>query len=177
MILGVDSAIATCGYAVVDPRTKVVVALGVVQTERDATIAKSTDRARRVRQVVAELGRIATEYAVTTIAAEAMLLFGNVAAATAQSLCWGALVALAELRGLELREVVARDWQHAVLPGSKKISYPKLEAALARFVGARLLAIPKTLQTHALDAVGVGVYAALRGARVITKGAAAACEP
>lgn len=171
MILGIDSAMATCGYAVIDPRTKSVVALGVIETERDAAISKSTDRARRIRQVVASLSEIVTQHGVTVMAAEAMLLFGKVAAAAAQSLCWGGLVALAELRGVELREVVARDWQHAVLPGSKKISYPKLERALARFVGPRIGAVPKSLQTHALDAVGVGVYAALRGGRVITKGA------
>lgn len=165
MILGVDPGLASCGWAVVDPRTKRVVELGVITTEHDSTIAKSTDRARRMAVVARGLHELVQTYAVRTVAAEAMLLFGNVAAATAQSLCWGTLIAVAERHGCEILEVVARDWQRAVLPGEGRIKYEGVKDKLAKFVGARVLRFPKDLQTHALDAVGVAVYASLRSTR------------
>lgn len=170
MILGVDCGIAKCGWAIIDPRA-VVVDLGVIVTEKDAAIAKSIDRARRGDVVLAQLRALAVRHRITAIAAESMLLFGNVAAAWSQLLCWGLLVALARELGVPIVEVTAKDWQHDVVRGVKKIKYAAVFKKLKAFVGpARVDAItPPTLQEHAVDAAGIAFYARLRKTTAVAK--------
>ncbi|HVK89495.1 MAG TPA: crossover junction endodeoxyribonuclease RuvC [Kofleriaceae bacterium] len=171
MILAIDPGLAACGWAVVDPATALVAELGVLTTEPDKAIAKSTDRARRAHQLAAQLAELAAVHGCTVLAAEAMLLFGNVNAATAQVLCWGALLGVAHARGLSVVEVRAKDWQHDVV-GPGKVNYARVEKKLTKHVGPRIGAIAKNLRTHALDAVAIGLYAALRKVPAVVKGAA-----
>lgn len=168
MILAVDPGLASCGWAVVEQTSARVIDFGVITTEPDKAIPKSTDRARRAATLARELDARAALHRCDVISAESMLLFGNVNAATSQVLCWGALIALAHVHGMGVVEVRAKDWQHAVMPGTKKVSYPKLERALTSFVGSRIERIEKQLRTHALDAVGIGIYTALRPVARVT---------
>ncbi len=162
MILAIDPGLASCGWAVVEQTSARLIALGVITTEQDKGIAPSTDRARRGIEIGRQLSELVDLHDCEHVAAESMLLFGNINAATCQVLCWGVLLGVAQVHGLGVVEVLAKDWQHAVTPGRKKIDYGKVEKALSKFVGAPLDRIERKLRTHALDAVGVGVFAARR---------------
>lgn len=179
MILGVDGGYARCGWAVVEPRTARIVALGVIITKQDKRVDASTDRARRVAEVVRQLGEIARQHGCTTIAAEQALGFGPGAAVAANMLPFGAVIGLAVERGLELYEVIATVWQHAVVglplpppgrrkkgePKRRKLDYAVVEDALTKYAGQQgqyvLMAIDASDRTHALDGVGIGMLAAL----------------
>lgn len=168
MILAVDPAIATTGWAVIDPTTRpiAVIDLGVATTEVVEGVAKTVGNARRIAAVGRELDLRVRLHGCTTLAAEQMLSFGTVHAVVPQALCWGVLAQLAEQRGIELLEVVSKEWQEAVSPGLSKLKkakrYPLVEAEVRRFLGARLDHLPEALRTHAVDAVAVGLFAALR---------------
>lgn len=167
MILGADPGYATCGWSVIEPRTARVVALGVITTTQNKRLDLSTDRARRVAQVCAELADIAARFGCTEIAAEQALGHGASAAVAANMLPWGALIMLAVQRGALLREVRAKTWQHAVLGLEKgAVDYEQVEVMLGGFVGVDLAdviaAIKPKLRTHALDGVGIGLLGALR---------------
>ncbi len=162
-ILGVDPALATCGWSVVTPRTGKVIACGVITTEHDGAIDKSVDGPRRIAAVGAELARIRAQHHCTRIVAEEMLLHGTTHAVVPQVLCWGMLVMLAVTSGVSLELVVSKTWQHAITGQAKgKVDYAVVKAGLSKFIGYPLQLIPKELRTHAIDASGVGMMGALR---------------
>ena len=163
MILALDPGLAACGWAIVTPSSGAVKGLGCLVTEIDRGLRRSTDRARRAGELCRALGALISTWGVSSLALESPLLHGNPNAAAAQVLIWGAAVTLAVERRLPLVEVVAKGWQRAILPGKGKVPYEQVKARLASYVPAELLGnVPAGVQTHALDAVGVGVYAALR---------------
>jgi Holliday junction resolvasome RuvABC endonuclease subunit len=167
VILGVDPGYAKCGWAVVDRPHGRVLALGLIVTTQDKSVDKSTDRARRVADVCTWLHTFAVEYGCTTIAAEQALGHGAADAVAANQLPWGGVIAVALALGAELVEVKAKVWQHAVLGiETGKVDYEKVEADLGSYVDAQaadvLKRIKKADRNHALDAVGVGLLAALR---------------
>lgn len=168
VILGIDTAIATCGWSVVDPRSCAIVDFGVIETSRDARADKSTDFGRRSAIVSAALKSTIAAHGVRRIAAEQALLYGATNAVVSQVVTAGALVGLSVALDLELVEVVAVEWQRAVLgldPKAKgKVPYERVVSELELLAGSRLLRLPKPLRTHALDAIGVGAFAALRPA-------------
>lgn len=173
MLLGVDPGYARCGWAVVDPRTARVVALGVILTAKDPKVSLATDRARRMAVVAKQLATIAAEHNVTAIAAEEPLGFGAAAAVAANQLPWGAIVMLAVQRDYQLHGVAAHAWQHAVL-GTERINpetgkrapvdYEQVERALLSYVDAAQISldVPPHLKNHALDACGIALLVALR---------------
>jgi len=171
MILGVDPGYAKCGWSVVDALGRVK-ALGVILTTQDPgvkkkTVALSTDRMRRVSDVGAVLAARAKDYGCTMIAAEQALQHGAAAAIAANLLPWGALTTLATMTGMRLVEITAKTWQHAVLGlEAGAVDYETLEKELSAYVDCQSAvgfdAIKKALRTHAVDAVGVGLLAALR---------------
>jgi Holliday junction resolvasome RuvABC endonuclease subunit len=168
--LGVDPGIAAVGWSVVDERARVL-DLGVVVTKRDASIPKSTDRSRRILDITEALLDEIGRHGPARIAAEQPLGHGTTNAVVPQALLWGVLIEIARSRNLELVEVAAKSWQHAVIPatGRKAVPYPKVARELERLAGSRLFAVRKGLRTHALDAIGVAAFAALLpGARRIT---------
>jgi Holliday junction resolvasome RuvABC endonuclease subunit len=173
-VLGVDVAMATCGYAVVDASARPlrVVEIGAIPTERDGAIRVAVDRSRRIGHVGGALAAICARHAVTTIAGEEPLGFGTVHAVIPQALCWGALSMLATLRDLELVQVVSKDWQEEVSPGLSKLKkanrYPVVEAKLVRYLGAQLDDIAETLRTHVIDAVAIALFAVLQRHRCQT---------
>ncbi len=162
MILALDPGYAHCGWAIVTPRTARVVDLGVWTSECDSALDKSTDRARRLHTLSFFLKELRADTGCTVIAAESALSHGKLNAVLSQAMPWGALAMLAAVSGAELVEVRAKDWERAVVGGSGKIAYSAVERALASHVGDRLSHIKPRLHTHALDAVGVGLYCALR---------------
>lgn len=175
MILGVDGGLRNCGWARVTPRARVV-AIGVITTAKDPSVAKSTDRSLRTTRLADELGVVADDC--TAIAAEAMSFPRGTDGIAALALCWGVIATLASMRGLTLLEVEPKVWQRAVLPGSgRKVDYTALTEKLADFaslnVREQLAAIPKALREHALDAMAIAVFAAVgaQGGTVVRKAA------
>lgn len=165
MILAVDPGIASCGWAVVRPKTGRVVDLGVVISEPGVG-EKSTDRARRITRLADKLADVIEDHDCDAIAAEQMLFHGKINAVVSQLLPWGALLGLAAALDLDVLEVPAKVWQPAVL--GRVVPYDELADKLRAFVASqvelKLLAIARSKRTHALDAVGVGLYAALANA-------------
>jgi hypothetical protein len=172
VILAVDPGM-TCGWAVVRPRTGRVVDVGVLEPPLDSAIGRSTDRARRVAAQGRELVAAIERHGCKAIAGEQMLCHGSTRAVVPQVLCWGQLVGIAVARELELYEVSAKDWQHAIAPEADgAIDYELVSKHIAAFVadqvGEQLAAIAPSKRTHVYDAIGVGLYAALaRPIRII----------
>lgn len=176
IVLGVDSAMATCGYAIVErlrglrPR---LVSFGVITTERNAEISAITDRARRIADVANQLRVLRNVHAVDVIAAEQPLGFGTIHAVLPQAMCFAAIISLAVETDIDCAEIPAKDWQHAVQSDMpKKIDYARLKADLAEYTGPRIDAIAADLQTHALDAIGIALFAALRPVTLVWRGRA-----
>jgi Holliday junction resolvasome RuvABC endonuclease subunit len=166
VILALDGGLANLGYALVRPRTGAVLEIGTLTSKPTPGVADSTDRARRTLRQSGTLRGICERRAVTTLAAEAMSFGGPGRFAMAVSLClfWGAIVTLAETLNLTLLEVTPKQWQHAILGKAGKVDYDTVFDMLSQYVTGQadtLNAIPKGLRNHALDAVGVGLYAAL----------------
>lgn len=174
MILAIDPGIGKCGWAIVRPRTARVIALGVIVTKPTDGASKSADRAHRIGIVATDLRAIASTHSTTHIAAEAMLFHGRINAVVSQVLCWGMLVGLAVGMGdTPVHSVTAKEWQHGVMEGCDgAIEYDAVFQRLSVFVESQLpgalARITGGLRTHALDAVGVGMYAALSSSTAVT---------
>ncbi len=180
MILAIDPGLGSCGYALVRPRTARVIDLGVLTSSPTQGVDEHTDRARRAAVQAGLIADLADKHDCTVIAAEAMSFGGppkaRHAMAVSLSLCWGVLAGIANGMGIGLLEVSPKQWQHAITPGVTKINYDNVFEQLRAFVDGQatvaLHAIKKQLRNHALDAVGVGVFAALLPAVRIHKAVA-----
>jgi hypothetical protein len=152
-----------------------VVELGVRIAAADTRGGINEDRLDRLEGHAEALVAIARRHGCTRIDAEAISLprAGGVNAAASQFLTWGMLVGVARALGLPRpRQIAPKAWERAVVPDDdlrEREGYDAIERALAAFVGEQgpaaeqLAAIPRGQRTHALDAVGVGVFAAIRG--------------
>ncbi len=174
MILAIDPAIATLGWAVVDPRSCSVVELGVRIARPAEGRPKNDDRLERLDAHADALLAIARRRGCSRLAAEAISLprAGGIDVAASAFLTWGMLVGIA--RALDMprpAQIAPQSWQRAVVPDAavrKREGYTAIERELAAFVvqgdGAaaeQLRAIAPGNRNHALDAIGVGVFAAL----------------
>jgi hypothetical protein len=177
VILAIDPGLATCGWAIVRPRTGRVINLGVLVSSPKQHLDEWTDRSRRAAQQASFLGDLVIRYGCGAIAAEAISCGGPPKArfgmGTSLCLSWGVLAGIAHCNGIELYEVPPKVWQHAICPEVEgKVNYEVIFAKLKAFVEGQasvaLWSIKKGLQNHALDAVGVGVFAALSHATRIT---------
>lgn len=176
IVLGIDAGLASCGYGVVESSRRAsarVLEVGVITTAANPAIDQRTDRARRIATVSRELRRVAERHGPTMVAAEQALGHGNINAVMPQVLCWGAVAALATEADVDLAEVTAKEWQHDVMGlGERgKVDYDKLAKRVAAFIGAPLLAIEPKQRTHAIDGVGIALYAALRPVTLVWRGA------
>jgi hypothetical protein len=147
-----------------------VVNLGVLVSSPTQHLDEWTDRARRAAQLASFLGDLAKRYDCKAIAAEAISCGGPPSArfsmGTSLCLSWGVLAGIAHCMSIELLEVPPKVWQHAICPEVEgKVNYDTIFAKLKAFVEGQasvaLWSIKRALQNHALDAVGVGVFAAL----------------
>ncbi|MDQ1446789.1 MAG: Crossover junction endodeoxyribonuclease RuvC [Acidimicrobiaceae bacterium] len=177
MILAVDGGLATCGYAIVTWSGRID-ALGVLTSKPDPKLGVTADRAARTTRLARELAaamRNAPQQ-IEAIVAERMSFPPKAGHHATASIClgWGVLTGLATASGLEVVDVAPKTWQRAVVPAAvderdqDAIDYDVVFAELARYVAespaaGQLAAIPKSRQSHCLDAVGVGVYAAMLG--------------
>lgn len=171
-IMGVDCAMATCGWAIVERSPKLrLVELGVITTD-PSPIERSTDRSRRIATVSREIEKLQLRHNAIMIAAEQPLGFGSVHAILPQALCFGALVMLAVSHDIDLAEVRAKEWQPAVIgkAEAEKVNYKHVARELGVFIGEPLTTIKPELRTHAIDAVGIALFAALRPVTLVHRG-------
>lgn len=172
MILAFDGGLATCGYAAVRPRTGVVVELGALTNKPAPGVDVHVDRMRRMSRLGATLRGVAVRVGATQLALETPSLGGPPKARLAMAIALysfaGMVVMLGLSLGIDVVHVEPQQWQPAVAPGAVgdngKVDYEELFAALHQYVAGQsetLLAIPLKQRNHALDAVGVGLFAAL----------------
>jgi hypothetical protein len=103
MILALDPGLQDLGWAVVTPRTGLVLELGLVHQPRDEDLHKSTDRSGRAHAAAAILAELARRHRCTAIAAEAMSFNPRrFTMALGLGMSWGAITGLAAALELEL---------------------------------------------------------------------------
>ena len=174
IVLGVDSAMATCGYALVRRKPFALLDFGIVTTDRNAEINAITDRSRRIGIVASKLSALIAVHDVALIAAEQPLGFGSVHAVLPQAMCFAALLGIAAMRDIDMAECSAKEWQHEIQRdrAGKAIDYPALQAELEAFAGPRMNEVPRELRTHVCDAIGIATYAALQPVTLVWRGRA-----
>lgn len=171
MILAVDPGIRTFGWAIVTPGTGRVVHCGVLIQDKDPKQTTHADRETRADHQALTLTRMVREHCIRMIAAEEMSFAprAQAAAKIGIGLSWGVVIAIARAHGLPRRTIPPKTWQRAIIPvqhGEKRtaaINYERVYAELEVYVDCdRLLAgVAASHRNHALDACGVGVYAAI----------------
>lgn len=171
MILGVDGGIRTFGWAIVAPATGRVEACGVLIQDVDDELSKHADREARADEQAIKLSSIVRGRGITTIAVEEMSFApkGSAASKIGIGLSWGVVIGVSRAYGIPRRTIPPKTWQRAIVPaapGEKRtaaIDYAKVYAELRNYVDCdRLLeGVAESHRTHALDACGVAIYAAL----------------
>lgn len=171
MILAVDPGLATFGWSIVTPRTGAVRACGVLIQKPNPKPSKHVDRVRRADVQAEQLEILIRRWKVHTIAIEEMSFAprAQAAAKIGIGLSWGVVIGLCRAVGLARRVIPPKTWQRAIVPaapGEKRtaaIDYAVVYRELRTYVDCdRLLAdVCESSRSHALDASGIGIYAAL----------------
>lgn len=170
MLLAIDPGLASLGYAIVD-QNGAVHELGVMLSESNPKLGKHADRQLRLEEQATRLDNLMRRWQqyLTGIVAEE-LSFNVKRHTQVVSLClsWGGIVGLARKYSVAIRSVPPKTWQRAVAPAAvkgKAIDYEIVFELLSKYVGEQcriqLVAIAPRHQNHSLDAVGVGVFAAM----------------
>lgn len=166
-ILAIDGGLETFGWAVVRERTGAVLALGELHQRPDNRKGVHAERLRRGETQARLLHGLVGAYDVGRIVAEEPSFAKPTPACVASCMLpWGAILGVAACHGLASPDrIPPKTWQRAVL-GLEEGDYAVIEAKLAAYLVGKpleqLLAIPRGRRSHPLDAVGIGVYAALR---------------
>lgn len=171
MILGIDTGIATCGWALLDPKRCSFEDLGVVTQAKLKGEKITLDRARRGNvqaQVLAEKAP-----GCTLIVVEQMSL--GVPGAIAKlsiGMSWGVILGIVAMMDPrpELLTIPPQRWQREVLPNAgKSVDYDQLARAAAAYIlrnhpkaAKALRAIPEKQRNHALDAAMIALCGFLR---------------
>lgn len=170
MILGLDTGMATCGWALLDDSKTSFVDLGVVITKvlnpKDLTL----ERARRMNtqaNVVAEKAA-----GCHTVVVEQMSFPPGANAKIAIALSWGVVLGIVTMLDPRPRliTIAPQKWQRTVLPNAgKKVDYDELSRVAAKFILSKhpraavaLQSIPKSHRSHAIDAAMLALVGALR---------------
>ncbi len=172
MILAVDPGIRTFGWAIVTSGTGAVVRCGVLIQDKDDKLSSHADREARAKAQADLLSDLVVAHRVSTLVAEQMSFApkAQAAALIGIGLSWGVLIGVASnCLTKPVRTIPPKVWQRAIVPlkpGEKRgaaVDYDEVYAELARYVDVdTLLAdVAPSHRNHALDACGVGVYAAI----------------
>lgn len=164
--LGVDTGIATCGWAVVDPSTRLV-DFGVLIAPKGNDDAQR-DRIVRARLQSEQLFSVIAERNVDLIVGEGLSFgFGPRPNAIAGvCLSWGVLVGLATATNCDLLDLPPKVWQHRVQAHDGKVDYDAVAAEVEGYIrgqglGTKLETIIPSNRNHAFDAVAIATYAAV----------------
>lgn len=174
MILALDPGLATFGWAIVTPHTGRVVDCGVLISKPKPKLTKAADRVRRANDQALLLRGLARQRSMSMLVAETMSFAprSSAAAKIGIGLSWGVVLGVAAMLEVEVRDVPPKTWQRAIVPSavgeadSSAIDYDRVFAAISGYLDSAgafgLESLSEANRTHALDAVGIGVYAALR---------------
>lgn len=174
MILALDPGLATFGWAVVQPVAGRVVDCGVLISKPKPKLTKAADRVRRANDQAVLLCGLARRHGITMVAAETMSFAprSSAAAKIGIGLSWGVVLGVAAMLDVEVRDVPPKTWQREIVPAaageaeSAAIDYDRVFAEISGYLDSAgafgLESLSEANRTHALDAVGIGVYAALR---------------
>lgn len=164
MILGIDTGMATCGWALLDEKAKSFVDLGVVLTKPIKGGAVTLDRARRCNVQAGVLAEKLQNHGVSTIVVERMSFPpGGANAMVPIALSWGVVLGLVAMLDPKPRllTIAPQRWQREILPSAgKAVDYDVLARRAAQFLlsrhpnAARRLTddIPRAHWSHAIDA-------------------------
>lgn len=175
LLLGLDPALRSLGWAIASRAggSLVPLAMGLVETERDARMKRSADNRRAIRIIARALRDLVRwtpngpgdEVTVDAICAEAMSYPPGAIGPALISLCWGSIETTAERDGIEVFEASPQRIKRAVA-GSPSASKAEMQAALNAMFGARemhrmLSGVPDGDREHPYD--GLGAIVTLAG--------------
>jgi Holliday junction resolvasome RuvABC endonuclease subunit len=174
MIFAIDPGTATMGWSIIGKRGEVH-ELGGMHEEKlkgEGWVVSLRRRAKIQSDLL--LSVVPTD--LSCIAVEELVLSTKgVAGSASLSLCWGQATLLSAVRSVPLVEVAPVPWQRSIATPSKrpKRGAPDYEHVVERLYAYvlacgskkaknQLRTMHKSVISHALDAVGVGVYTAYR---------------
>lgn len=171
--LATDNGLHKCGWAIVGRDGRPLdVGVIVLEADTDANGGVQRDRIIRAHRQAAELVLLARANGVKRVAVETLSFNpqGRVAAVASLCLSVGVACGISAALDIPLIDVAPKTWQHAVLGVSGKVDYELVFAELDAYARAQgtahalasLARITKGNRNHALDAIGVGVYAEIR---------------
>jgi len=110
-IIGIDPGLSRCGYAVIDydGRKPETVEFGLIRTSAKDPAAK------RLSEIVEELGRVIDEYGPAECAVERVYFHRNVSTAIDVAMVMGAALVLAAGKGLEAKQYAPLQIKRAIV--------------------------------------------------------------
>lgn len=165
IVLGVDTGIATYGWARFDSVSRSFVGLGARELKRDHGRQKSDDDAARAATIADELLVLGDGCERVVIEKMSFPPGGQVPIA----LGFAVALTVARAKGLNAFTVRPQVWQRAVLPLSgKRVDYVELERVIGKCVRSErdsaiaLDSLEPKLRNHALDACAIALMGAFR---------------
>jgi hypothetical protein len=171
VILGIDTGIATCGWALLDERMCSFVDLGVLVQPPSEGKTITLDRLHRSNVLAKVISKHAPGCSTIVVEQLSLGMPGAIAKLNV-GLSWGVVlgvVAMLDPRP-RLLTISPQRWQRVVLPNTgKKVDYDELSHTAAKFILSKhpraataLESIPKRDRSHAIDAAMLALVGALR---------------
>jgi Holliday junction resolvasome RuvABC endonuclease subunit len=174
VILGVDTGLATCGWALLDERACSFVDLGVVTQKAVKGRTITLDRIQRANALAQVLGSHVRGVSIVVVESLSLGMPGAIAKLSV-GLSWGTLLGIVAMLDPKPRllTIAPQRWQREVLPNAgKSVDYDELARAAAEHLLARhpaaaraLRRIPESKRNHAIDAAMIALCGALRPQR------------
>lgn len=177
MILGIDTGIATCGWAELDERKCSFVDLGVVVQKPLEGEKITLDRIQRSAAIAEVLAKHAPGCAVVAVESLNLGMPGAIGKLSV-GLAWGVVLGIVATLDPKPRllTIPPQRWQREVLPtAGKKVNYDELATAAGAYIlrnhpraAKALAAIKPEHRSHAIDAAMIALCAHLRPNRCDT---------
>lgn len=176
MILGIDTGIASCGWALLDEQSCTFLDLGVIVQRKEKRHAR-TLTLERARRANVQAGVIAAKApGCSMIVCEQMSLgMPGAMAKVAIGMSWGIILGVTAMISPrpKLLTIAPQRWQREVLPSAgKEVDYDELARAAGEHLlqrhpraAAALQRIPEKDRQHAIDAAMIALCGALRPQR------------
>lgn len=178
MILGIDTGLATCGWALFSPEQRRFTGLGVIELPKSSRkVHANVERVQRAAKQANEVRDILDGPAFMaggelTVVVEQMSFGGGANSIAPIALSWGIVLGLIarQQHSTRLLTIAPQRWQRLVQPAAKrKVNYPKLERAMTGYLDkssheafVALQVLPRSKRNHAIDACALALVGALR---------------
>ena len=172
MILGIDTGLATCGWALLDETTRQFQDLGVIEQPKSPAMNVTLDRAVRTNKQAQVLAGKLVGCSMIVVEQMSFPPGAGINAAVPIALSWGVVVGLVASMPVRPRllTVSPQKWQRAVQPNAgKRIDYDEIAHTAAQYILSKhpqasmaLQLLPKAQQSHAIDAAMIALMGALR---------------